>query len=97
MNFDHDLRFWVAVIGATLLKLLTSQANSPVKVIVTVIAAVFAAWVFTDPLIHWMQWDAATYKAPLAALLALTGEGIMRSLMTINLEKLLDYWRKLRP
>ena len=93
----HDWKFWGAVFGAIILKLLMSKTQSVCQALVTVVAALFAAWIFTDPVLHWMEWEPETYKAPLAALLALTSEGLLRSLMTIHLDKIVEYVRKLRP
>ncbi len=96
MFLGHELSFWIAVILATIFKLLTSTIVSPLRALITILAAFFAAWAFTDPVIHWLGWDAATYKVPMAALLTLTGEGIMRSLTTLNLEKLVALWKEFR-
>lgn len=102
MNYlGHEPRFWVAVLGATVLKLATSRHDgSPrqmiFRAVATVAFAVFAAWVFTDPIIARMGWDPDTYKAPTAALLALSGEGFMRSLMKLNLERAVQLWKDVR-
>ncbi len=92
----HELRFWIAIGIATLLKVLTSKFHSPVRIMITVIAALFAAIFFTEPVLHLMQWEPDTYKVPTAALLALTGEGLMRSLVTITFDKLVKHWKDLR-
>ncbi|MDA4845977.1 hypothetical protein [Hoeflea poritis] len=92
----HDLKFWIAVVGAIIVKLLLSKTQSVLKALATVVAALFFAWIFTDPMLHFMEWEPETYKAPLAALLALTSEGLLRSLMTINLDKIVEYVRTLR-
>lgn len=79
MNFlGEDFKFWIAVALATLLKLMTSRDHSFWKSVFTVTAAVGSAWLFTDPVVHWMRWDPEIYKAPAAALVALTGEGVVR-------------------
>jgi len=93
-NFDY--RFWVAVAGAALFKLLTSPWHSPTRAVLTVGAAIFVAWVFTDPVLHFMSWPAETYRVPVAALLALTGEGAMRWMIRITPDKLIETWKDLR-
>lgn len=98
MILGHDLSFWVSVIGATLIKLFTSPYSSFTRAILTVFAAMFAAYVFTEPMIHWLSLDAATYTTPMAALLALTGEGLMRVVMgmadnPIRAIELYNAWR----
>ncbi|MCG6115126.1 MAG: hypothetical protein MEQ84_07990 [Mesorhizobium sp.] len=78
MWFGHDLSFWVAVAAAVIFKVVTSQFQSLWRAFATVFAAVFFAYFFTDAAVDWLQLDPETYKAPVAALLALTGEGITR-------------------
>ena len=96
MNFFHfDYRFWVAVAGAAIFKLMTSPWHSPTRAIITVLAAVFSAWIFTDPVLHFMDWPMA-YREPVAALLALTGEGTMRWAIRVTPDKLIEYWKDLR-
>lgn len=97
MSFlGHEPKFWYAVIGATILKLLTSRLHSPAKVLLTVIAAIFTAWVFTDPVLDWMEWEPSTYKAPTAAILALTGEGLVRFVVTLDVKKAIELWESIR-
>lgn len=96
MHSSFDYRFWVAVAGAALFKLLTSPWHSPTRAVLTVGAAVFVAWVFTDPVLHFMAWPAETYRNPVAALLALTGEGTMRWAIRITPDKLIETWKDLR-
>lgn len=79
----HDPQVWMAIAGATAVKLFTTPYRSIVHAISTVFAAVFAAVVFTDPVLKWMALDPAAYKTAVAALLALTGEGLMRIAMQV--------------
>lgn len=90
-----DIRFWIAVAGATLFKLMTSPWHSPTRAIVTVLAAVFSAWVFTDSVLEIMGWS-VRYREPVAALLALTGEGAMRWIIRTTPDKLIEVWKDLR-
>ena len=83
MIFGHDLSFWISVAGATIVKLLTTPYKSLIHLGLTIFAAVFSAMVFTDPVLAWLKLDPNAYKAAIAALLALTGEGIMRALITV--------------
>ena len=48
-----------------------------------VFIAVFSAYVFTDPVIAWLHMDPDTYKSAVAALVALSGEGIARLVISI--------------
>ena len=98
MIFGHDLSFWIAVGGATIVKLLTSPYNSFWRAVATVFAAVFSAWAFTEPTVDFLGLHPNTYKTPIAALLALTGEGFMRVVMAGSNDpiKLMDLWRAWR-
>mgnify|MGYP000880805901 CR=1 FL=1 len=98
MIFGHDVSFWISVLGATGIKLLTSPYHSLTRALLTVFAAMFSAYVFTEPVIHWLDLDAKTYTTAMAALLALTGEGIMRALMAVanDPSKGLAWWKSLR-
>lgn len=83
---DHDLRFWTTVAGATLFKLLTGSYGKPgdsafvimARAVATVIAAMLFAWAFTDAVLDWFGLDANFYRLPVAALIALTGEGVAK-------------------
>ena len=44
----------------------------------TVIAAMLFAWAFTDAVLDWFGLDANFYRLPVAALIALTGEGVAK-------------------
>lgn len=96
--YDHDLTFWLAVVGATVIKLFTSPYTSFWRALATVFAAVFSAYIFTDPVTLWLKLDPLTYTTPIAALLALTGEGVMRLLMSSANDpgKLLELFRQWR-
>jgi hypothetical protein len=94
----HDLAFWTAVGGATLVKLVTSPYTGFVRVLATVIAAVFSAYFFTQPAMDALGLDHETYTTAMAALMALTGEGIMRFIINLSNDptKALDWikaWR----
>lgn len=98
MIFGHDLSFWVAIAGATAVKLMTSPYSSAWRAVTTVFVAVFSAWVFTDSVVDWFGLDPGTYKAPMAALVALTGEGITRVLLAGSNDpsRLIDLYRQWR-
>lgn len=95
MHQFPDLKFWLAVAGAILIKLLTSQWYSKKRAVVTVLAAVFMAWIFTDPLIDFMDWP-MSYREPVAALLALTADGTIKWIIRVTPENILDTWKDFR-
>lgn len=99
MNFfDHDWRFWLAVLGAAFVRVATSENHSFLRSALTVGMAVFAAWTFTDVTLDYLNLPPPTYRNPVAALLALTGEGLMRfAIGAVNDPgKALDLWNKWR-
>lgn len=93
MADQFDYRFWAAVGGATLFKLATSPNHSLTRTAITVGAAIFSAWLFTDPLLHFMGWEPESYRNAAAGLMALIGEGAMRWLIRVTPEKLISIWR----
>lgn len=97
-HFGHDPAFWIAVIGATLIKVFTSPYGGIVRLFTMVVAAIFSAYWFTDPVLDWLKLNPETYRYGVAALLALTGEGLMRMVIGISNEpsKLVDFWRMWR-
>lgn len=90
-----DYKFWAAVVGAIVIKLLTSRWHSPLKALVIVVSAVFMAWLFTDPLIEFMNWP-LSYRAPVGGLFALTADGTIKWIIRVTPENILDYWKDFR-
>lgn len=95
--FGHDLSFWLAIIGAVVFRLLTSPSHSFLRAFAMILGAVFMAWAFTDPVLKWLVLNPDDYRVPVAALLALTGEGLLRSLVSITAspEKLLETFKSI--
>ena len=96
MNFfGEDPRFWLAVIGATIIKVATSPYHSFRRAVLTTFAAIFAAFFFTDPALAWLGLSPSTYRNALAAVLALTGEGFMRLAINLinNPETAIRWWQ----
>jgi hypothetical protein len=89
----EDWKFWIAVLGATLVKMMTSQWQSFTRAVMMIVTAVFCAWAFTDPFLDWWRLDPITYRPAVAALFAVTGEGLIRWLITVTPDKLFDMWR----
>lgn len=95
MHNNFDYRFWLTVAGATMFKLMTSPWHSPTRAIVTVLAAVFSAYVFTHPVLHFMAWP-DDYRDAVAAMLALSGQGIMLWVIRVTPDRLVEIWKDLR-
>lgn len=91
-----EWKFWLAIAGATVFKLMTSPFYSLSRAIVTVVAAIFTAWVFTDAALDFLHLPAHTYREPVAAVLALMGEGSMRWLIHMTPEKFLQSWKRFK-
>lgn len=92
-NPDHS--FWIAVAGATIVKLASSPFHSIYRAMLTGFAAIFTAYVFTDPVVDWLRADPSIYKIPVAALLTLTGEGLMRTAIDLSNDpsKIIAWWK----
>lgn len=73
-----DVAFWVATVGATIVKLLTAVDRSWRRALATAVAAILSAYIFTDASLSIFGLDPDTFRVPAAALWALTGEGLMR-------------------
>lgn len=91
-------QFWVAVLGATVVKLLFSEKTTIAKACATGFSAVFLAWVFTRPTMAFLSLKPENYMIPIAVLWGLLGENIMRSLIKRTTDNdffagLIDLWR----
>ncbi|MEM7303346.1 MAG: hypothetical protein AAF468_19880 [Pseudomonadota bacterium] len=76
--FGHDYPFYIAIGVALLVKLITSRVHSLWQAAASVASGLFAAVFFTDMVLHIGGLSPAEYKIPVAALLALTGEGLVK-------------------
>lgn len=77
----EDWRYWLAICGAAALKVMWSQTLTKYQALLTFLSGVFTAWVFTDVLIAWAGLDVNVYRVPTAAILALTGEQVVRRII----------------
>jgi len=77
MLSNNDFSFWIAVVGAGLVKLVTSPRVSWLRGLISLAVAMFAAWVFTHPILKILNLD-DDYIIPIAVLIGLTGESIMK-------------------
>lgn len=96
--FGHDWSFWIALVGATLVRVLTSPFHSFFRSVVMVVTSVFVAWLFTDPVVDWMRLNPGVYAAPVGGLLALTADGIVRMIFKVSSDPgvAIDLWNRLR-
>lgn len=94
----EELRLWLAILGAVAVKLLLSDKLTIFRSVATSSAGIFAAWVFTDPLLNGLGWEPDRYRVAVAAMLALLGENILRRLLDFTSSEsmvadLLKLWR----
>ena len=78
---EIDPAFVLAILGSVVIKLRTSRRLGLVAVCFVVFAAVFSAVAFTDLAAFLLGIGSGNARYGLAALLALTGEGLMRALI----------------
>lgn len=81
--FGHDFGFWVAAIGAGAVRVVTADHGGPMwarvlRAMAMFFMAIFAAVVFTRPVCIYLGLPLDVYEVPMAAVMALTGEGFMR-------------------
>lgn len=100
--FIADMRFWLAAVIGAMVKAALSEAVSRKRQVASGMAAVYAAWVMTDPTILWLELEREAYVIPVTSFWIFVGEGFMRLIINkaaepeglIGLVKsLLNLWR----
>lgn len=97
----NDSSFWLAVLGAATVRLLTAEYQGPwwarlIFILSTYAIALFAAIIFTSPLLHALSLPPDTYTLPIGVLIGLTGQSVMRMLINISWAQALDAIRAWR-
>ncbi len=77
------MKFAATIAGASLVAMLLSKAPTWKERIAAVATGVFLAVVFTGPVMHWLALDAEVYEQAVAALLAISGDRIVRRLFDL--------------
>lgn len=95
MHPFHNWQFWAAVAGATAFRVLSSPIKPLRVALAGAFGGIFAAVIFTDPILTYLNAQPDTYKAAVAALLTLTGESLMRLVMIITRDpaKGIELWK----
>lgn len=88
-----DWRFWVAMCFSITVKLMSSNNLTPRGAVFTVIMAVGAAVIFTDPILFFFELDNGRYTYAISAVTALLGEQAARQILSLNLKEWLDLVR----
>ena len=86
---QDDPRFWFAVMGAAVAKLLMSERLRWVQALSTSLVGVFCAVVFTEPLADFLGWHKPHHFYALAALLTIVGENLLRLILDASASKTL--------
>lgn len=76
-----DIWFWVTIALAIFIKILLSPVRSILRILITISVGVFAAAVFTGPVLLWFELP-KDYGYAIAGLLAVTGEEFVRRIIT---------------
>ncbi|NUQ18553.1 MAG: hypothetical protein HOP95_08900 [Sphingomonas sp.] len=75
---NSDWTFWFALVGAALVRVLTSPFHSLLRAAIQISVSVFIAWLFTDAAVDYLHLNPSVYRAPMGGLLALTADGLVR-------------------
>ena len=88
---NKPLEFWAAVLLAVIIKLKTSSRLGLWGTITAIASALLSAYAFAEPLSRWLGFS----EIIVAALIALTGEGLMRYILIVvnNPEELKEWLR----
>lgn len=89
MIFGHDFQFWVTVGIAAAIKWMLSTYQSWRIGIASLTAAIFVPWLFTWPVLDWLELNPEIYTLPTAGLLAWSGEQLIKGIMAMDLKGLL--------
>ena len=95
-DFKDQLGFIFAIIGGLLVSMLTSTRHSFWLALTRIAAGLFCAWFFTEPVMHWMELNPATYRNSVAGLLAMAGYAAVRFISDLNKEDLFRILQILR-
>lgn len=79
----HDLKIALTIAGAVLLSAALSKAKTWTAKLTAIGLGVFFAVVFTGPVMHWLALDTEVYEQAVAALLAISGDRIVRRLFDL--------------
>ena len=81
---DFDPLFWATAIGAAFVRVFSAETVHWPRSLVTFLTAIFCAWLFTDACLHYLGISADVYEYPVAAVIAITAENLMRIFLIIT-------------
>jgi hypothetical protein len=79
----HDIKLLASIAAGLMLAFLLSTADTIKAKIASVLAGLFFAVFFTEPLIDWAGLDVAVWKYAVSGLLAMTGDRLARRMFMI--------------
>ncbi|MEH6521238.1 hypothetical protein [Sulfitobacter sp.] len=79
-----DGLFWLALGGGVLVKLMFSEKLTTRQVIMTVCSGVFCAVFFSKPILDFLKLDGEHFEYAIVAVLALTGEHLVRRVVQFS-------------
>lgn len=88
-----SVEFWVAMVFASVIKISASPRLTIKGSIITILAAVTAALIFTAPLIDFLELSGDIYVSAIAALVALSAEHLARQIIDLDIKALIRVWR----
>lgn len=93
-----DWQFWLTVFAAAAIKVSRSGGLKFLPAIATGGTAIFCAAVGTEPAAHYLGIEEPFTKYALAALIALTGEGLIRLAIDLsdNPREIISLWKQWR-
>lgn len=94
-NLLQDIGFWIVAGVATIIKLLTSPFHSLPRSVAMVASGVLVAVLGTWPVLQWFRLNPDTFLLPVCALLTLTGEGVVRFVISVSMDpdRFFKLWR----
>lgn len=88
------IKYWIAVTVTIIIKVLTSETKSCIKIIVTVLSSFLLAYIGTVPAMDFFNLDPVKYTELTAVAIALTAESIVRWITKLTPEDILERWKK---
>lgn len=79
-----DSFFWLAIFCGIALKIVLSDKITKRSLGLSIVAGVFCAVFFTEPVLEFLLLEGGFYERGLAAIFALTGENIVRRILAFS-------------
>ena len=92
-DFFTDQQFWLAIIGAAIVKVLLSDKLGWLRALSTLFIAIFGAWLLTDFVMAKLG-VGADHRHVVGAAVALTAEQIARAVMGLDVKGLVEKFGK---